>query len=174
MVDKDYQSIVSALPQFKDFTHIFLPINDNPNPDVAEGGSHWSLLVVGLQDRVAFHYDSLMEGNEKVAREVTRKLEALLGRRIRFYSLPDTPQQANSSDCGVHVCLTMKHLLLKRLLQAPSSQNVDMSMSGKRQDATQGRKEMLKLIERLRARAIRRYIKRETPSPGTVCWPPGN
>ncbi|KAI5810221.1 Ulp1 protease family protein [Peziza echinospora] len=152
---RNFRGIEQALPPLREASHLFLPINDNPNPAIAEGGSHWSLLVVGLQDRVAFHYDSMMDGNDRFAREVTKKLEVLLNRRMSFYSLPDTPQQDNSSDCGMHVCMTMKHLLLRRLLQAPASQNVDMSMAGKRQDATQGRKDMLKLIEKLRSRAIR-------------------
>lgn len=149
-------TIVSALPPLKEATHIFLPINDNPNPAVAEGGSHWSLLVVGVSDRAAFHYDSLMEGNDHVAREVTARLQRLLGEKLRFFGLPNTPQQENSMDCGMHVCMTMKHLLLNRLLRATASENVDMSMGGKRQDAQQGRRDMLKLIEKLRARALRR------------------
>lgn len=100
---QDPRSIESALPPIRNATHIFLPINDNPNPEQAEGGSHWSLLVVGVKDRVAFHYDSLMDGNAYVAKEVTKKLEQLLECNLRYYTLPETPQQENSSDCGVHV-----------------------------------------------------------------------
>lgn len=155
---QDLSAIASALPPLKEASHIFLPINDNPNPDVAEGGTHWSLLVVGVANRVAFHYDSLQDGNDAQARAITRRLEFLLGKRLGFYGLPDTPQQENSMDCGMHVCMTMHHLLVHRLLQASASQSVDMSMGtcNKRQDASQGRKEMLKLIEKLRFRAIRR------------------
>jgi len=149
-------AIESALPRLKEASHIFLPINDNPNPDIPEGGTHWSLLVVGVADRVAFHYDSLQDGNDAQARAITRRLEVLLCTRLRFLSLPDTPQQENSMDCGVHVCMTMKHLLLNRLLQASASESVDMSMGNRRQDASQGRRSMLKLIEKLRSSALRR------------------
>lgn len=111
---------------------------------------------MGVADRSAFHYDSLQDGNDAQAREITRRLEALLGTRLRFLGLPDTPQQENSMDCGMHVCMNMKHLLLSRLLQASARENVNMSLGGKRQDAAHGRREMLKLIEKLRSRAIRR------------------
>jgi len=152
---QDLSAIASALPPLREASHIFLPINDNPNPEVAEGGTHWSLLVVGVANRVAFHYDSLQEGNNAQARDITRRLEVLLNKRLGFFGLPDTPQQENSMDCGMHVCMTMYHLLVHRLLQASASESVDMSMGNKRQDASQGRKEMLKLIEKLRFRAIR-------------------
>lgn len=152
---QDLSTIMSALPPLRGATHIFIPINDNPNPEVAEGGTHWSLLVVGVADRVAFHYDSLQDTNDPQARDMTRRLESLLGSRLRFMWLPDTPQQENTADCGVHVCMNMKYLLLHRLLQGFSYQSVDMSMGGKRQDASHGRREMLKLIEKLRSRALR-------------------
>ncbi|KAF8472765.1 hypothetical protein BDZ91DRAFT_448849 [Kalaharituber pfeilii] len=149
-------AVQTGLPGLKEASHIFLPINDNPNPEVAEGGSHWSLLVVGVYDGVAFHYDSLMDSNDAVARKVNSLLQKLLDQKLRFLSLPDTPQQENSMDCGMHVCMNMKHLLLNRLLLATSKESVDMSMGGRRQDATQGRRDMLKLIEKLRAKALRK------------------
>lgn len=152
---QDLSTITSALPPLKEASHIFIPINDNPNPEVAEGGTHWSLLVVGVVDKVAFHYDSLQDTNDPQARDMTRRLEVLLGSKLRFMWLPDTPQQENTTDCGVHVCMNMQYLLLRRLLRASPHQAVEMSMAGKRQDASHGRKDMLKIIEKLRSTAIR-------------------
>ena len=64
--------------------------------------------------------------------------------------LTDSPRQENGSDCGVFVCIQMRHLLLKKLLMVEAKQQVSMSMAGKTVDAVQGRKEMLRIIEGFR------------------------
>jgi len=123
---------------------------------VAEGGSHWSLLLVSVIDGVAFHYDSMTPSNYNEARLATDKISQLLGRQLRFMNLEDSPQQENSSDCGVYVCIQMRHLLLKRLLSANAREKVSMSMGGKLVDAPGGRKEMLRTIEGFRKEGERR------------------
>ena len=137
-------------------THVFLPINDCQTTTVAEGGTHWSLLLVSIVDGVAFHYDSLPPGNQPEAFQVTQRFSALLGKTIRFIPLNDSPQQENSSDCGVFVCLNMRHLLLKRLLMVRTNEKVSMSMGGRRVDAREGRKEMLRIIDGYRKEGERR------------------
>jgi sentrin-specific protease 8 len=149
-------SLRDALPDFSKTTHIFLPINDARNVSIAEGGSHWSLLLVSVIDGVAFHYDSLSPSNYNEAMLATQKISELLGRGLRFMNLEDSPQQENGSDCGVYVCIQMRHLLLKRLLSANAREKVSMSMGGKLVDAFGGRKEMLKTIERFRKEGERR------------------
>ena len=145
-----------ALPDFNHVTHVFLPINDCQTTTVAEGGTHWSLLLVSIVDGVAFHYDSLPPGNHDEAFQVTRKFSQLLNKQIRFIHLNDSPQQENSSDCGVFVCLNMRHLLLKRLLMVRTNEKVSMSMGGRRVDAREGRKEILKIIDGYRKEGERR------------------
>jgi sentrin-specific protease 8 len=149
-------TLKEALPDFSSTTHIFLPINDAHNVSVAEGGSHWSLLLVSIIDGVAFHYDSLSPSNWNEANLATQKLSVLLGKTLRFMNLDDSPQQENGSDCGVYVCIQMRHLLLKRLLSANSKEKISMSMGGKMVDANGGRKEMLKIIEMFRKEGERR------------------
>ena len=78
------------------------------------------------------------------------KLGQLLKRRLTFIDLRDSPRQENSSDCGVFVCIQMRHLLLKKLLMVQSRDKVSMSMAGKLVDAGQGRKEMLRIINNFR------------------------
>lgn len=146
----------SALPSFDGITHVFLPINDNTDPTKSEGGSHWSLLLVSIVDGVSFHYDSLPHGNQHEAMSINQRLQSLIGRSIRFIQLHDSPQQENSSDCGVFVCLNMRHLLLKRLLQVHTNEKVSMSLGGRRVDSRDGRREMLRLIERFRKEGERR------------------
>ena len=159
----DPLTLKDALPNFSRTTHIFLPINDNRNPSVAEGGSHWSLLLVSVVDGVAFHYDSLNRSNSHEALISSKKISQLLGgKELKFVDLGDSPQQENSSDCGVFVCVQMKHLLLKRLLIANSKEKVSMSLGGKSIDATAGRKEILRVIEEYRKEGERRksYVPR--------------
>lgn len=71
-------------------------------------------------------------------------------------ALRDSPIQENGSDCGVFVCLNMRHLLLKRLLLANASEKVSMSLGGKKVDARAGRKEIAKIIEGFRKEGERR------------------
>ncbi|KAF1815076.1 Ulp1 protease family protein [Eremomyces bilateralis CBS 781.70] len=156
MTTKHPSTIKDALPQFDKTTHIFLPINDSTNPAISEGGSHWSLLLVSLLDGVAFHYDSLDHSNRREAQTVTSKLQSLLGMQLRFKEMDSCPQQANGSDCGVYVCLIMRHLLLKRLLQADSRARVPMTLSSREINPSYGRKEMLKIIESLRREGEKR------------------
>lgn len=160
----DPRTLRDALPNFSKTTHIFLPINDCRNVTEAEGGTHWSLLLVSLVDHIAFHYDSLPPGNRMEAYTVTMKLVTLLNCPIRFVALEDSPQQENSSDCGVFVCLNMRCLLLDRLLRANSHQKVSMSLADKRVDASSGRRQILRIIEGFRKEGVRRRSHSSSPS----------
>ncbi|KAK3941127.1 Ulp1 protease [Diplogelasinospora grovesii] len=152
----DVKAIASALPSFQKVTHIFLPVNDARDRERADGGSHWSLLLVSVIDGVAFHYDSLGGANFYEAQRCADRLGKVLGMGLRFHQMEDCPQQENSSDCGVFVCILMRHLLIKRLLNANATEKVSMSMANKMIDSHGGRKEMLKIIESLRKEGERR------------------
>ncbi len=156
------------LPDLRNITHIFLPITDVKDLTKPEGGTHWSLLLVSAVDRVAFHYDSLGAVNIREARYVTARLAGLLGVDLNFRNIDDTPQQANGNDCGVFVCVLMRFLLVKRLLNARARDKVSMSLGGKMIDANGGRKEMLGIIENLRREGERRrstspFMKKDVP-----------
>ncbi|KAI9374342.1 hypothetical protein BJX61DRAFT_314189 [Aspergillus egyptiacus] len=169
-------SLRDALPDFSKTTHVFLPINDCRNVTEAEGGTHWSLLLISIVDGIAFHYDSLPPGNYWEAKQATMKFGALLNRPIRFINLEDSPAQENGSDCGVFVCLNMRQLLLKRLLRANSSEKVSMSLGGSKVDARSGRKEIAKIIEGFRKEGERRRSASLSPagkksnSPPRIEW----
>jgi len=166
----DLKNDASALPDFRKATHIFLPISDSRDRWNADSGSHWSLLLVSVIDRVAFHYDSLGGSNFPAARRAVDRLSWLLGAPLRFHQLEDTPQQENSKDCGVFVCILMRHLLVKRLLNANSNEKVSMSMAGKMIDSRGGRKEMLRIVESLRKEGERR--RSASPFAGSSNDPP--
>lgn len=166
----DLKSLGSALPDFRKITHIFLPVNDNRDGGRADGGTHWSLLLVSVIDRVAFHYDSLGGANFYEAQRCADRLGRVLGVPLRFHQLEDCPQQENSNDCGVFVCILMRHLLIKRLLNANSNEKVSMSMAGKMIDSHGGRKEMLRIVESLRKEGERR--RSASPYSGSSQTPP--
>ena len=156
MQTPDPTTLRDALPAFERVSHIFLPINDNRNVAVAEGGSHWSLLLVSVGDRRAFHYDSLMSANQREASAVARKLGQLLGLELEFMDLDDSPQQTNGMDCGVFVCEEIEYLLKHRLLRARKEEKVSMSMGGRDVHAARVRKHMLAVIESYRKEGEKR------------------
>lgn len=150
------------MPNFRQqgTTHIFVPVNNSHDVGSTDEGTHWSLLLVSIVDCVAFHYDSLGACNIHNARDITSALARLLGLPLRFRNIDDTPRQANNNDCGVFVCILMRFLLVKRLLNAHAREKVSMSLGGKMIDAEGGRKEMIKTIENLRREAERRESER--------------
>ncbi|CAK7210746.1 hypothetical protein SBRCBS47491_000883 [Sporothrix bragantina] len=156
MADNNVEQARKALPDFRSTTHIFLPISDATDLSRSESGTHWSLLLVSIIDGVAFHYDSMGTSNLREARNVTARMAVILGRPLRFRHIDDTPQQDNGVDCGVFVCVLMRFLLVKRLLNAHAREKVSMSLGGKMIDAQGGRKEMLRIIENLRREGQRR------------------
>lgn len=160
---RDPLTLKTALPDFQKTTHVFLPVNDCRDVTAAEGGSHWSLLLVSVVDGVAFHYDSLGSANLHDAKLVSHKISQLLGKPLRFINLDDCPQQENSVDCGVYVCLLMQHLLMSKLLRAQSQDKISMSMRGKEVDAYGGRKEMMRIIDSRRKEGERRRSRSGSP-----------
>lgn len=93
-------------------THtIFIPVNS---------GSHWTLMVVYPGARVAHHYDSLgrhrLDSGKKWFDLLKIWLRGELGTQYneREWSFFDkeSPQQNNSSDCGVFAVTTAKMLIL--------------------------------------------------------------
>lgn len=159
----DPLTLKDALPPLDHITHVFLPVNDCRSPNLAEGGSHWSLLLVSIRDGVAFHYDSLRPSNYEPARIASEKFSRLCGKTLRFVNLDDAPQQNNGSDCGMYVCLEMQ-FLLKRLLQGGSGEKFSMSMGQNDVDAPRGRKDMLKLIEGFRKKGQRSQSRSRSPA----------
>jgi sentrin-specific protease 8 len=104
-------------------------------------------------------------GNSSEAYATSQALSKLLGRPLRFIDLKDSPTQDNGSDCGVFVCLNMRHLLLKRLLTVRTDDKVSMSLGGRVVDASAGRKEMHRIIDDFRREGERRRSTSHSPMP---------
>jgi sentrin-specific protease 8 len=170
MQTRDPLALKDALPKFDNATHIFLPINNNKNVEVAEGGSHWSLLVVSATDGVAFHYDSLGGDNNREAEVVAMKMTVLLKKPLRFAQIRDAPQQENMNDCGVFVCMFMQTILVDKLLKVAGNEKINVSLRSDTFNARQGRKDMLRVIEDFRKEGERRRSR--SPSPFRSKSPP--
>jgi len=112
---QEVSSLKSALPpNLGNVAYIFFPINDNNDPTTGHGGSHWSLLVVNRGIKIGFHYDSLNQRNDEVAKETLGKISVLLNEQFHYVRQP-SPQQENVSDCGVHVLYNTR-VLIQRLM----------------------------------------------------------
>lgn len=86
-------------------TLVLFPVNDNPDPTVAEGGTHWSLLVYNRGSNEFVHHDSLNGANSWCARRLYEAVKGFVGcdgESARFVEAR-TPQQRNGYDCGLFV-----------------------------------------------------------------------
>lgn len=90
---------------------VLIPVNNNTDADMPNGGSHWSLLVFRRQIKgdggCRFeHYDSCTGANNSLARNIAGKLVHTLAPKskgtIRVVHMR-TPQQVNGFDCGMYV-----------------------------------------------------------------------
>lgn len=86
---------------------VLLPVNDNPDVSHAEGGSHWTLLVLDNSNAVSgprfVHHDSLPPTNLPSARRLAAVLRPLLPASAIPLIEGPTPRQTNGYDCGVFV-----------------------------------------------------------------------
>ncbi|VFQ83297.1 unnamed protein product [Cuscuta campestris] len=84
---------------------IIFPINDNSDVDLAEGGSHWSLLAFERGSNVFVHHDSISGCiNKNDARHVYEAVLPFTASGMATYvDYSGTPKQENWYDCGVYV-----------------------------------------------------------------------
>lgn len=89
------------LPQRK---LIIFPINDNSDVSIAEGGSHWSLLVFERNANVFVHHDSSSAGMNSVhSMRVYRAVATYTASDAKFINWSGSPRQTNCYDCGLYV-----------------------------------------------------------------------
>jgi hypothetical protein len=75
---------------------VFLPINNNADPDRARGGSHWSLLVYSRTANEFWYFDSCNNMNQSAAMHVARSFANAL--HVDLTSPPsESVHQLNSS-----------------------------------------------------------------------------
>lgn len=88
---------------------VLFPVNDNENVDQADGGTHWSLLVLHIaadgSSRFVHHDSKGLGGvNLRHARRLADTLRPLLrGNPPRLMEGFSPRQEAGSNDCGLYV-----------------------------------------------------------------------
>lgn len=112
----DIKTIAEALPSTLDGADfIFIPVNNNSDVQQAEGGSHWSLVVISSEQHNAYYFDSLGISSADLGYLVSRKLAQHLDCRPYNFVKMGMHQQTNDSDCGPSICLVTK-ILVERIL----------------------------------------------------------
>ena len=88
--------------------YLFVPINDNANPSLPSGGSHWTLLMRDSGNSFVYLDSGKSHGSSAMqARivDISRKIQTLCSQKgePQFTNLNQVPQQQNMYDCGVYV-----------------------------------------------------------------------
>ncbi len=84
---------------------ILMPINNNQTENV--GGSHWALLCFHRSENTFYFYDSCQNLNLECAKIISAKMIGALNvqNAPTIHVEKFTPQQANGTDCGLHMIL---------------------------------------------------------------------
>ncbi|KAI8058740.1 hypothetical protein BDF21DRAFT_497487 [Thamnidium elegans] len=108
----DVMELASALPKDMDkYAVIFMPINDG-DPQKANSGTHWSLMVYIREANSFYYYDTLKFNNLREGEQSCKRIQPLLKLNEAAQFIPSsTPQQGNGSDCGVSVIAILDYIL---------------------------------------------------------------
>lgn len=85
----------------------FFAVSDHMSEDA--GGTHWSLLVLSVTNKICYHYDSLSDQNRESAKQIFVILNKIFKGSLKFEE-SSCPKQTNSHDCGVYVICFAEHL----------------------------------------------------------------
>lgn len=115
---EDAADLIEARSSFRmqDRMLVLCPVTDSENPNEADSGTHWSLLVCWRGSSMASwrcaYYDSLTSQlrTMKAMQKAASLGERLLGRTVPV-DFGSCAQQTNSYDCGVYV-LTFSRIIL--------------------------------------------------------------
>lgn len=132
---RDYSQWNGERDMLKDKKFLFFPINDGY--DVTEylgqpSGSHWSLLVIDMVNKIAYYIDGMMPGEYNLqaisgqmamAFETVGVIEDLLDVELIFEVMDTYPDQyvnnkaEESGPCGPYICY-MTELYIQALVEA--------------------------------------------------------
>eukprot|EP01024_Parvocaulis_polyphysoides_P008912 TRINITY_DN12697_c3_g1_i2.p2 TRINITY_DN12697_c3_g1~~TRINITY_DN12697_c3_g1_i2.p2 ORF type:complete len:227 (-),score=25.93 TRINITY_DN12697_c3_g1_i2:145-825(-) len=102
--------------KFQEKQLILIPINDNPDTEVIEGGQHWSLLVFDVQNFNFVHFDSIKGSNQSITQRFSENFANNLNLKTvnngkfqldqkNYREFEKMPQQKNGCDCGMFVLM---------------------------------------------------------------------
>ncbi|KAK9124358.1 hypothetical protein Sjap_013960 [Stephania japonica] len=92
---------------------VLFSVNNNMDVTMAEGGTHWSLLVYERSANAFVHHDSIAGFNNRHAKRLYKAVVGFMGfssstSNLQFIEYVDTPQQVNCYDCGLYVIAIAK------------------------------------------------------------------
>jgi sentrin-specific protease 8 len=125
-------------------------VNNNPNVEYAEGGSHWSLacFAASAEGATLRHYDSAGHINDREAYVLSETLQSspAAGRNgLRVLSM-QTPLQDNGFDCGIYV-LAIAEELCGRWAKSGIGMDFEIQRSDIAERVGTKREHILRLLE---------------------------
>ncbi|KAF2635524.1 cysteine proteinase [Massarina eburnea CBS 473.64] len=118
-LNNDGPDALSSIEGLDMLDFLLVPIN---TPQSRGGGSHWSLLIVGIKHRKAWHLDSSSHLNIGEAANFLSRFTQVMP---QLYGIKDdgtdwtlakehgTPQDTTSTNCGPITCWLMKVILIR-------------------------------------------------------------
>lgn len=136
---KDIKEALDGL-KLQDRDLILCPINDNKDAGLADGGSHWSLLVGWRcsQNNVVddnpnsssqfdfIHYDSLSSCIRSGSSQQARALAMKLAGQSARVSVGSCAKQTNCFDCGVYVLVFSEMIMSSYLRMRANNENREL------------------------------------------------
>ena len=117
------EDIRPDLPDLAEVTHVFFLVLDINQ-------THWSLVIISIVEQLVVHYISQLRPyrNQDVVKSlVTRAAEWCWWTKVKIEEMEGALGQSSTNEnCGVYVCITMRYLLIRRLLQADPRQQVSI------------------------------------------------
>ena len=101
---------------------VFAPVNDNTKLQYTTSGSHWTLNVVDIQNKLIYYLDS-NNGDVSNAHTFHDRFEKLFGENFKFIYGLNHQYQKNSYDCGMFL-LGFTEILVKYLVNNDMKLNV--------------------------------------------------
>lgn len=161
--------VIEALKDFLEPLHlsdkalILFPINDNDDVNIAEGGSHWSVLAYYRHANLFVHHDSCRSMNTAPAKQLYKAVVGYMGfsgsaSEASFMECTDSPKQVNGHDCGLYVT-AIARVICRWHVNCKNTNTKDLWFSDVTEKVTPSavagmRSEILALIRDLMAREV--------------------
>ena len=110
---EDIKECIFLPLEFDKKKFIFAPINDNTTIQYTCSGTHWTLIVVDVDNNLLYYLDSI-KGNVSNAHTFHDRIEKLFGKKFEFIHALKKQYQTNSYDCGMFL-LGFTEVLIKYL-----------------------------------------------------------
>ena len=139
----EVEDIRLNLPDLAKVTYVFFSVLDSSQ-------THWSLVIISIAKQLVVHYTSLprpYENQDVVKSLVTRIAKWCRWTKVRVEEMEGAPRQSSiDENCSVYICITMRYLLIRRLLQADPYQQISIQLLDKKLDGAKGRSQIIILV----------------------------